>query len=396
MKKKDLFGDDVEAQDNNDFAAMFEQSLQSADRRLKVGDKLKGEILSMQKEEAFISTGTPNDAVILLKDLLDKDGKNPFKTGDIIEVVVTKVRDDEVRVTRKGSTTASADLESLEDAFDMELPVEGRVIEAVKGGFRVQVQGKMAFCPVSQMDSRFVSDSSEYIGKKFEFIVTQFESGGRNIVVSRRKLLDLQKVENEGSFLRERKAGDVLQGKISRLEKFGAFVQLTDGVEGLVHISELAWGRVKDPSEVVQVGQDVQVKVLRLEEEGDRLKISLSLKQGGGESDPWLSMQEKFPVGTIVEGVVDKREGFGLFVTLAPGVTGLLPKSKWRDTLEASTYEGKKKGERIKVAIDEVRLDDRRISLGLPSEAEDQSWRAHSGGGKSGGLGTFADLLKRK
>lgn len=378
MAKKDIFGDDI-VENPSDFKSMFEQSMDRAGQKVRVGDSFRAEILSIGQEEAFVSTGGAQDATILRADLLDEEKKLKYKVGDIIEVNVIKVRDGEIRVTRKGSRKAAADIDSLQDAFDMELPVEGRVLELVKGGFRVEIQGRKAFCPISQIDSSFVQDGQPYVEKKFEFLITQLDEAGRNIVVSRRKLLDLQKAENEGAWLEKAKVGDVVAGEVTRLEAFGAFVRVEGGVEGLVHVSEIGFTRLKHASEALKVGDKVQVKILKIDEQEDgRLKISLSIKQAGGIGDPWMQVPTQFPVGTIVDATVDKKENFGLFVVLAPGINGLLPRSKWRDSAEAAQYENKKKGDAIKVRVDQVMFEDRKISLGLPTEGEDDSWRQHS------------------
>ena len=350
MSKRDLFGDEVNVKEKTDFSSLFEGSSNSVGGKVgvKVGGKLKSgdgflaEILSIGKEEAFLTTPVSQDAVILKAELLDENKQLKYKVGDRIDVVVVNTKNGEIRVVKKGSRKASADMDSLQDAFDMEMPIEGRVTEVCNGGFRVSIQGKTAFCPVSQMDYR-MTDQQSYIDKKFDFIVTKYEPKGRNIVVSRRQLLDLNRAEKEGSFLETKKPGDIISGKITRLEKYGAFVDIGDGVEGLVHISEIGWSRLQDPGEVVSVGQNVSVMVLKVEDVDGRLKISLSIKQAGGEGDPWLRVPENFPVGSIHNGVIEKKEQFGFFINIAPGITGLLPKSKFRDSTEFQSIEMKKK-----------------------------------------------------
>jgi small subunit ribosomal protein S1 len=383
--KKDMFGDDrAEQKEATDFASMFEQSLSTAGKKLSVGDKFKGEILSIGKESSYVATGTPMDASINTLDLKDEAGVLKHSTGDIIDVVVVNTRGGEIRVTKQGSKTAPADIESLEDAFDMELPVEGKVTEVINGGYSVLIMGQRGFCPFSQIDSRQVQDPASMVGKKFEFIITQFDSRKKNVVVSRRKLMDLQKAENEGAWMDTNKVGDILDGQITRIENFGAFVDLGGSVEGLVHISEVGFVRLKHPSEAVHVGDRVQVKIIKVGEEDGRLKISLSIKQAGGVGDPWMKIPQEMPVGKIVEGLVDKKEVFGLFVSLGGGINGLLPKSKWRDSVEAASYESKKKGDKISVRIDEIKFEERKISLGLPTEADDESWKEHQSSQKFG------------
>ena len=389
-KKTDLFGDELSDNSGQDFESMFRDSMARAGDRLRNGDMLKGEILSIGKESAFVSTGTPIDGLLPTAELKDKNGALLYKVGDSIEVKVVRTRENEVLLKRADSLGSSDDAESLEDAFDMELPVRGKVSEAVKGGFRVEIQGQRAFCPLSQIDLRASNDPNDYVGKSFDFIITKFEK--RDMVVSRRRILELQRAEGEGAFLLARKPGEILEGEITRIERYGAFCRLTDGVEGLIPISEMAWGRINDPHEVVSLGQKVSVMLMKAEEDGDRLKVSLSLKQGGGVSDPWQTVTQKFPLGSQHEGVVDRKEVYGLFVNLGGGITGLLPRSKWRDHLEAKSYENKKKGESIKVMVDEMDLEARKLTLAPPGDRDDGAWRAHMAPKK--GMGTFADLLQ--
>lgn len=393
MAKKDIFGDDSTPK-GDDFGALLDQSLRGLDRGLKVGDNFKGEILSIGKEQVFVSTGTPTDGALPTAELLDENKQLKFKKGDLIEVVVLSVRSGEVRLRAKGAK-GSADIDSLEDAFDMELPVEGKVTEAVKGGFRVALEGKTAFCPVSQIDLRAASDPSVYVGNKYDFIITKFEKAGRDIVVSRRRLLEQTKAEAEGEFMQKHKVDEIVEGKVSRLDTFGAFVELNDGVDGLVHISEISWARLAHPSEMLQVGMPVRVKILKMDDEDGRLRISLSIKQGGGEADPFTQLTAKFPVGSVVDGTVAKKETFGLFVSIAPGIQGLLPRSKWRDAADGAAYENKKRGDPVKVRIDEIRIEERKLTFGVPGEDDDGAWRSHaSGAGQGGGFATFGDLLK--
>lgn len=392
MSKKDIFGDEIDnKKDFASFEELFAQSEQNIGKRLSVGDQVKGEILSIGKEESFVSTGTPNDGMIATRDLLDENKELKYKVGDLIDCVVVAFKNGEIRLGKKGSMNASTD--SLEDAFDMELPIEGRVTEVVNGGFRVNIQGKTAFCPISQIDLKFVTEAAEYVDRKFEFIITQFDKKGRNIVVSRRRLLEMQRAENEGTFMLKHQPGALLEGKIVRLEKFGAFVELEPGIEGLVHVSELSWSRVNDPHEVVSLNQKVSVKLLKTEDLDGKLKISLSMKQADGEGNPWTTVPQKYPVGTVVQGKVEKKETYGLFVNIGPGVTGLLPRSKWRDSVEANQYEAKKRGDEVTVQVDQIIFEEKKISLGLPQEGEDHSWKAQAQTSNAG-FGSLADALK--
>lgn len=387
--KKDIFGDDVEKKQDENFAQMFEQSL-GGGKKLKTGDIFEGEILSIGKTEAFVSTGTPVDGALPTRDLLDKEGKINVKVGDRLQVQVVRQREGEILLKKANQVGSSQEVDSLEDAFDMELPVEGKITEVVKGGVRVSIQGKQAFCPISQIDLVRVEDATKYIGFKGDFLITQFDERGRNLVVSRRKILELQKAEKEGEFLTSAKLGEIYQGTVTRMEKFGAFVRLEEGPEGLVPISEIAWGRIAHPQEVLSLGQKVSVKLLSLEETPDRLRMSFSVKQAGGESDPWMSVMQNFPVGSIHKGTVEKKENFGVFVNIAPAISGLLPRSKWRDSTDVQKYENLKKGDQVEVAIDQIQFEEKRLTFGLPGSQEDQSWREHMAGGSAASHGSAA------
>jgi len=389
MAKKDLFGDEVKI-NNDDFGSLFEQSERGG--KIKQGDSFKGEILSIGKETVYVSTGSPIDGHLPTMEILDENKTPKFKTGDLIDVVVLKVRENEIFLRYKLAKSGAQDVDNLEDAFDMELPVEGKVLELVKGGFRVDVSGSRAFCPLSQIDLRVPQEPESFIGRKLEFVITAYEKDGRNIVVSRRKLLQVGQAEEEGKMLETAQVGEIFEGTITRLEKFGAFVRLENNLEGLIPVSELSWSRGVRTEDVVQVGTTVRVKLLKIEELDGRLRMSFSLKQGGGESDPWMSALQAYPVGRVLEGTVEKKEVYGLFVNLGPAVTGLLPKSKWRDSTEAAQYENKKRGDKIQIRVDEVKMDERKISLGLPGDANDDSWKEHNS--TKSGFGTFGDLLK--
>jgi small subunit ribosomal protein S1 len=314
----------------------------------------------------------------------------------MIELFVVSVKGSDIRLSPKPTGKNLAD--GLEDAFDMMLPVSGKVLEICKGGFRVQLQGsKVAFCPISQIDSTYVETPDEYLGKRFDFRITQFSEGGRNIVVSRRKLLDEEKDVSQGSFLAEHKAGDVVPGKIKRLEKFGAFVEVAPGVEGLAHISELAWSRVGDPSEVVAVGQMVDVKILKIEHVEGKTRIALSIKQTTQReamADPWAEVARKFPVGTAAKGRVERKEHYGLFIKIAEGVTGLFPKSRAQEQPEFP-YDKLRVGDEVMVQVAELRLEERRISLQAPKDPESDEWKTYVAPAAEGasGLGTLGGAL---
>lgn len=390
-KSADLFGEEPKSNTSREFEALLNSSRVEA-RRLMAGDRFRGEVLAVNGLEAFISTGTPTDAVM---PFAISAGREAPKPGDVLDVIVVRAREGEILVKPVDARGVSAETDSLEDAFDMEIPVEGTVLDVNKGGFRVKVQGQSAFCPVSQMDFQ-VTNPQDYVGRKLEFIITKMERG-RDLVVSRRKLLEIERAGREGEFMQTAEIGAIFSGKVFRIEKYGAFVRLENGIDGLIPISELSWGRINHPQEAVNLDQVVQVKLLRIAEDGDRLKVSFSLKQGGSVMDPWATIESDYPVGSQAEGTVEHKEPFGMFVRIAQGITGLLPRSAWRDAVEGKEIENKRKGDKIRVRIDRLDLENRKLSFSLPREEEDDSWRDHSaakGSASKQGFGTLGDLLK--
>lgn len=354
---------------DSEFARMFEESLKADKaKRYSVGDKVQAEILVLGKEQVFVAIGPGKDGVVERRDLKNAEGNTPYKVGDKLDLYVTQVKGGEIRLSP--NPTAKNLAEDLEDAFDMELPVEGKVVEAVNGGFRVQLKGKLAFCPISQIDTKRVDQPELYIGQRYEFRITKFEEGGRNIVVSRRKLLEAERELNIGAFTEERKSGDVVSGRVSRLEKFGAFIEIAPGVDGLAHISELSWSRVNDPSEVLKVGQDVVVKILKMETVEGKLRISLSLKQAGAE--PWDNFPANIKPGQVVEGRATRCLKFGAFVELVPGIEGLIPLSEMSYTKRVTrSDELVKEGETVSVMVKEIDPVNRRIALSLKDAGTD-------------------------
>ena len=379
------------AQERADFARMLGESLKGGQKKLKVGDKIAGKILSIGEEDVYVSTGTQNDGVMRKLELLEADGTCKYKVDDLVSVYVTQVRGTDVRLSKNPTDRNLA--KDLEEAFEMRVPIQGRVVELVKGGVRVNVKGKLAFCPISQLDSKHIETADEYVGKSFDFRITQFSEGGRNIIVSRRKLMDEEREVGSASFIEEHKDGDIVTGKVTRLEKFGAFVELAPGVDGLVHISEIAWSRIGDPSEVLAVGQPVTAKLLKREVMNGKLKLSLSIKQATAREP--LAVQgsggtpafgpgapakpepvAKFKVGQVLEGKVVRKEVYGLFIEIEPGTNGLLHKSRTFDSPDFR-MEKIKVGETMQVQISEIKPDERQIALQLPRDAGEDDWKQH-------------------
>lgn len=470
--------------DSEDFASMLAaHDVQS--QRIQPGQKISGAIITINGDNAFIDIGLKEDGIMEVKDLQNAQGEISAKPGDVVEAFVVSVSPQGVRLSRSMSGSGLA---ALEEARDAGIPVEGRVTGACKGGYIVDVMGQRAFCPGSQMEPSPTGGNEDNIGRSMEFLITRLESRGRNIVVSRRALLDRERKENLEKLLDTLAVGDTVEGRVSRFAPFGAFIELAPGIEGMIHISELGWSRVGSPDELVSIGDEVRAKVLSIAQNdkgqtrialsrkqaqgdpwdgiGDRLevgavvggkvrrlapfgafveilpgieglvhisemswtkrvtnaeevltpgeevsvkireinpeakKISLSLREA--EGDPWQDAAERFNAGQVVTGTVESYGPHGLFVDLAPGITGLLPQGALKNTRNSTNYTKLKKGDSVEVVIRSVDSGQRRISL-MPKDAndvqsaDDTSWKAHASAkpastGKD--LGVMAQALR--
>lgn len=387
---------------SEDFSALLGASLEASEETYSVGDRVRAEILAVGQEDVHVALGPGREGVVATADFRDADGLCSARAGESIDLFVTSVRPGEIRLSKNPTDKNLA--QDLKEAFDSRRPVEGRVVETCKGGFRVSVKGKTAFCPISQMDTKRTETGAEFVGKTFVFSITEFSEDGRSVVVSRRKLLEEEQARAADAFLDANPDGAVVAGTVVRLEKFGAFVELVPGVEGLLHVSEVAWSRIGSPSELLRVGQSISVKILKRETVDGRLKISLSLKQvterpasptAAAVEDPW----SKYAAGQVVTGKITRKEPYGLFVQLEPGIVGLLHQSKTSEHPEFH-LEKQRVGGEIQVQVAEVKLGERRISLELPRDPGENDWKQHqqAGDDSSGGLGGAlrAALEKKK
>ncbi|MDR0466204.1 MAG: S1 RNA-binding domain-containing protein [Deltaproteobacteria bacterium] len=464
-----------------DFAAMFEaQDNNRPQNGLNPGERVQAVIIAMSGDSVFLDVGVKRDGIMDKKDILDAQGMPVANIGDTVEVWVTAVNAQEIRLSRSMSGSGVA---ALEDARDNAIPVEGRVGSLCKGGYMIETLGKSAFCPGSQMDAASMPDPDNLVGRTLQFLVTRVENKGRNIVLSRRALVERERREALEKLLAGLKVGDILDSTVTRLAPYGAFVELAPSVEGMAHISELSWGHIENPEEAVKPGDCIKVKLLdirqdakgntrislsRKQAEGDpwnevekhlspgrtmqgkvvrlapfgafvelfpgidglvhlsemsfdkrvrsagdilsigeivnvvvkdisieKRRISLSLRDAG--ADPWADAAERFPVGALVQGTVEKRAPFGLFVELAPGVTGLMPNSTTAYSRQASALAKLTPGESVSLAVQALDVEQRRITL-APEDgvAVDDHNRQHGveGAELSGGLSVMALALQ--
>lgn len=403
---------DTDQRDFGDILAEFEAEQEAAGkgRDPEPGTRASGPILSIGEEAAFVDLGGKSDGVVALAELTDDEGELTVSVGDTVEGVVAG-RDEAsgglvLRVKPGASSAAGTEmaLQELAQAHEHGLPVEGTVTEAVKGGVEVTVSGVRAFCPVSQLDVRYVEEPGEYVGRRLTFRVKKLERGGRggkpNVVLSRRELLEEEERRRRQEALARLTEGAVVRGTVTSVVSYGAFVDL-GGVEGLLHVSEMAYERVEDPAELVAPGDVVEVKVLSIEGEGKERRISLSRK--ALQVDPWKEAVELFPEGETFPGRVMRLEPFGAFVRLAPGLEGLVHVSELGSQgggrRIAHPREVVELGQDVQVRVLRVDPEKRRLSLSLaaPADAADtpspEDYEARPQG--SAGFGALADAFDK-
>ena len=371
------------------FAELFESYSAGMNENINVGERIRGRIISIGGNSVFVDTGTKVDGVVERSELLEDDGELSLGVGDELDLYVVAADESEIRLSK--AVSGIGGLNMLRDAWEQRIPVEGKVAAAIKGGFHVEVVKRRAFCPISQMDVAYVEDPGTYVGQTFTFLIKRFEENGRNIVLSRREILEKELDISRKAFMAQLTQDAVFEGSVVRLVPFGAFVSLAPGVEGLVHISEMSYTRrVMRPEEVVSPGDAVMVTVKEFDL--DRKRISLSIKDA--EGDPWADIEETFKPGQTVQGRVEKKESFGIFVNLAPGITGLLPKSKIAASEKAAKFDSLKPGGTVSVTVDRIDTSARKISLGTGDVADNQGWQEFAGS-SGGSMGSLGDQLQK-
>lgn len=318
------------SEEEEDFAAMFEASVKA--RRFERGQTIEGTIVAFGPDVAFVSVGGKSEAQIDLAELKDADGDVEVSVGDRIQAMVVSTSGGIV-LSRKGVRNAATQRE-LEDAFQAGLAVEGKVEKAVKGGYEVRIARERAFCPLSQIDIARTADPAVHEGKLYTFRIIEYKEGGKNVVVSRRKYLEQEQRASAVAVRKSIVPGAVLTGRVASVVDFGAFVDLGGGIQGLLHVSEMSWSRSATPNAIVAPGDQITVKVLRVDEATE--KISLGLKQL--LDDPWSTVGTTYEVGQVVTGRVTRVADFGAFVEIAPGIEGLAHASTFAPTGRAAGW----------------------------------------------------------
>lgn len=352
------------------FAKLFEESLSQIN--MKPGAIIKGKIIAVNDDFVTVNAGLKSEGIIPVEQFKNDHGSLDVHIGDIVDVALDAIEDGygETRLSREKAKRFEA-WQELEKAYEEKKTVVGVISGRVKGGFTVEIDSVRAFLPGSLIDSRPVKDSTPYEGKELEFKIIKVDQKRNNIVVSRRSLNEPDNSEIRDKLLSELEEGQRVKGVIKNLTDYGAFVDL-GGLDGLLHITDMAWKRIKHPSEVINVGDEIEVKVLKFDKEKNR--VSLGLKQLS--SDPWSVIQSTYPIGAKVKGVVTNVTDYGCFVELEPGVEGLVHVSEM-DWTNKNIHPSKivQPGQKVDVIVLEIDEDRRRISLGI-KQCADNPWQA--------------------
>ncbi len=345
------------ADDMESLMDMYEESF----KRFAEGAVVSGRIISVDKDHVLVDIGYKSEGQIRTQEFMDEDGNLNAAVGDPVDVMVEWWDDEEERVVLSKEKAAKVKVwEDIKKAYEEERTVEGVIINRVKGGFSVDI-GVQAFLPGSQADLRPIRKLDEMVGKKFTFKILKYNRKRSNIVLSRRAILEEERNASRASTLASIHDGQVVEGVIKNITEYGVFVDL-GGVDGLLHITDISWGRVKHPSELFSVGDNITVKVLNLDLEKER--VSLGKKQL--TEDPWLTASEKYPVGSRISGRVVSLTDYGAFVELEEGIEGLIHVSEMSWTRKIR-HPSKvvSVGEEVEAVVLDIRPENRRISLGM-------------------------------
>ncbi len=356
-------------------AENFEQMLDDYDKTIRNGEVVEGTVISVKPDEINLNIGYKSDGIITRNEYSQDnnlDLTTVVKVGDTMEAIVVKVNDGEGQVLLSHKRLAQEKgNERLKEAYENKEILKAVVKKALNGGLSVEVEGSRVFIPASLISDTYEKDLTKYEGQEIEFIITEFEQRGRRIIGNRKALIMEEKEKVQDEFFKKIAVGDVIEGTVKNVTDFGAFVDL-GGVDGLLHISEMSWGRVDNPKKVLSV--DDKVKVFIKDINGKKIALSKKFP----DENPWNGATEKFAVGNVVKGKVARMTDFGAFIELAPGVDALLHVSQIsRDHVEKPA-DVLKVGQEIEAAIVEFREEEHKISLSMkallepekPEEAE--------------------------
>ncbi len=382
--------EDQEMNEEGSFAEMLEQSMVGK-TQLEPGQKIDATVLQVGEEWVFLDVGQKGEGVLDIRELLDNEGELSVAVGDTVSAYFMSRKGGELRFTTRlgGGSSGTA---QLEEAWRSEIPVEGRIEKEIKGGYEIKLPGNVrAFCPFSQLGLQRQNNTEEVIGTTRDFRITQFEEQGRNIVVSRRVILDEERRQQRAELMTSLKEGMVVSGTITNIRDFGAFVDI-GGLEGLLPISEISYSRVENIEDVLQVGQQLDVVVKKCDWERERFSFSLR----DTLADPWAKVKSSYPAGSTHTGKVSRLAQFGAFVTLEGGIDGLLHISKiGGDQRIKHPQDVLTLGQELQVTIEKIDLDEKRISLVPVRDKAEESAETSYEEKTPEGMGTFAELFKK-
>jgi len=350
----------VHGAEEEDFATLFERS-GAASRRLEPGQKVNARIVSISGDFVFIDLGGKSEGVINLNEFLKEDGTYHVSEGDTIDAFFVTFSDGLKRFTSRTKGYSTVDSQGIRNAHEADLPVNGKVISELKGGFEVHVGRIRCFCPFSHIDLKGERKSELYINQTFPFKVLEYKENGRNVILSRRVLLEEEQQERLKAFKESLQTGMEVTGKVRAIQKFGAFVDL-GGIDGLIPSSELSWNRAEKAENLLSPGQEVTVKVIAIDWERNRLTLSIKSMQ----PDPYASAAEKYPIDSMVNGAVVRLESFGAFVNLEPGMDGLIPISKFGTGRRIKhPKEVAEVGQWVEARVIDINAANRKITLSM-------------------------------
>jgi small subunit ribosomal protein S1 len=356
-KKAEIAGDSSQGQEEDfGFKELYEQSLQS----VQMGGVLTGKVVQINADTVMVDVGWKTEGYIPARELRDDQGNITLNVGDEIEVLVDRRDQDGNLVLSRDKAAKIKIWDDVKLACEQNAPVKGTVIERVKGGLSVDI-GIPAFLPGSQVDIRPVRDLDRYVGQSFEFNILKYDRKRNNVVLSRRTILEKDREAEKLETLQNIEEGKIIEGVIKNITDYGLFIDL-GGIDGLLHVTDISWGRITRPSDHFSKGEKIRVKVLSFDREKER--VALGLKQLA--ENPWETIKDKFPIHSLIEGRVVNLTDYGVFVELEPGVEGLIHVSEMFWTREIK-HPSKvlSVGQRIPVMVLDINTETKRISLGL-------------------------------
>jgi small subunit ribosomal protein S1 len=360
------------------FAALFEESLSR--KEMRIGEVITAEVMRIDDNFVVVNAGLKSESYVAAEEFRDDRGEMEVKPGDFVSVAIEALEDGygETRLSRDKAKRLAA-WHELEDALEKGNIVSGMISGKVKGGLTVMINGIRAFLPGSLVDTRPVKDTTPYENKQMEFKVIKLDRKRNNVVVSRRAVLEASQGEERQKLLENLREGATVKGIVKNITDYGAFVDL-GGIDGLLHITDLAWRRVKHPSEMLSVGDEVTAKVLKFDQEKNR--VSLGMKQLG--EDPWVGLSRRYPPNTRLFGKVSNLTDYGAFVEIEPGIEGLVHVSEM-DWTNKNVHPSKvvQLGDEVEVMVLEIDEDRRRISLGM-KQCMANPWEEFSMNSKKG------------